>query len=128
MAMQRRLLSLLAIIGVLLHTGLFVRHNTMMVGAALDRAGLADIFSEICHGKPDSSASPDAPHPLDHSSPESCCLDCLACAGAVALLPTIFVNYAADYTIASDVPIFSEVIRPNGVALWPPGQGPPLSV
>jgi hypothetical protein len=90
--MQRRLLSLLAIIGVLLHAGLFVRHNAMMVRAALDRAALADIFSEICSGKSGSSANPDATFPGDHGSPESHCPDCLTFAGAVALLPTAFLN------------------------------------
>jgi hypothetical protein len=128
MDMQRRLLSLLAIIGVLLHAGLFVRHNAMMVGAVLDRAALADIFSEICSGKPGSSASPDATFPGDHGSPESHCPDCLAFAGAVALLPTAFLNYVADYSIASDTPISSQVVSSNGLVLWPPGQGPPLSV
>jgi hypothetical protein len=126
--MQRRLLSLLAIIGVLLHAGLFVRHNAMMVGAALERALLTEIFSEICAGKPDSPASPDATYPRDHGNPESHCPDCLACAGAVALLPTIFVDFDATYSIASDPPISSQVVSSNRLVLWPPGQGPPLSI
>jgi hypothetical protein len=126
--MQRRLLSLLAIIGVLLHAGFFVRHNAMIVGAALDQAALSDIFSEICSGKPGSPTSPDATYPRNHGNPESHCPDCLAFAGAVALLPTVFVNYDAIYSIRSDALISPQVVSQNGLVLWPPGQGPPLSV
>jgi hypothetical protein len=125
--MHRRLISLLAIVGVLLHAGIFVRHNAMMLGAALDRAAFADIFSEICHGDPN-SVSPDAPHPQNPSDPESHCPDCLGFVGAAALFPAIFADYDAVYSIISDTFISSDVVRPNIPVLWPPGRGPPLSV
>lgn len=124
--MHRRLISLLAIVGVLLHAGIFVRHNAMMLGAALDRAAFADIFSEICRGGPN-SVSPDAPHPQNPGDPESHCPDCLG-VGAAALFPVIFVDHDAVYSIVSDTFISSDVVRPNILVLWPPGRGPPVSV
>jgi hypothetical protein len=122
--MHRRFISLLAIIGVLLHAGIFVRHNAMMLGAALDQAAFADIFSEICHGGPN-SVSPDAPLPQNPSDPESHCPDCLSFVGATALFPAIFADCAAIYSIVSNTFISSDVVRPNILVLWPPGRGPP---
>jgi hypothetical protein len=54
---SRRWLALAAILGVLIHAGLFIRHNAMTLGMALDRAALADAFGEICHGQLESSGS-----------------------------------------------------------------------
>jgi hypothetical protein len=125
---KRRLISVLAIIGVLLHAGLFIRHNAMMLGAALDHAALADIFSNICFGHADSSANPDATHPRNQDGPQSRCLDCLSCGSAVALLPAISATYGATYAIVSDSIIPSDPVRPNSLELWPPGRGPPLGV
>jgi hypothetical protein len=123
---QRRLVSLLAIIGMLLHAGLFVRHNAMMLGVALDRAAFVDAFDEICLGKSNSPATSDAGHPQNKGDPQAHCPDCLGFAGAVALLPTISVNYDASYSIASDVLFSSQVISTDGLLLWPPGRAPPL--
>ena len=123
---HRRLVSLLAIVGMLLHAGLFVRHNAMMLGAALDGAVLADAFDEICVGKPNSPATPDAGHPQNPGDQRSHCPDCLAFAGAVALLSTAFVNYDAAYSIASDTLFSSQVVSTDGLLLWPPGRAPPL--
>ena len=124
---KRRLVSVLAIIGVLLHAGFFIRHNAMMLGATLDHAALADVFSEICSGQSNSSASPDAAHPRNQDGSQSRCLDCLSCASAAALLPTS-ANYDATYAVASDSLIPSHVVRLNSLAFWPPGRGPPLDV
>jgi hypothetical protein len=123
---HRRLVSLLAIIGMLLHAGLFVRHNAMMLGVALDRAVLADAFDEICLGKPNSPATPDAGHPRNEGDPQAHCPDCLGFASAVALLSTTFVNYDASYSITSDALFSSQVVSTDGLLLWPPGRAPPL--
>ena len=123
---RRQLVSLLAIIGMLLHAGLFVHHNAMMLEAALDRAVLADAFNEICFGKSNSPAIPDAGHPQNEGDPQSHCPDCLGFAGAVALLSTTSVNYDARYLIASDTLFSSQVVSTDGLLLWPPGRGPPL--
>jgi hypothetical protein len=128
MMSKRRLVGVLAIIGVLLHAGLFIRHNAIMLRAALDHAALADVFSEICVGQANSSGSPDAAHPRNHDGPQSRCLDCLSCASAVALLPATSANHDATYATASDSLIPSDVEGPHSLELWPPGRGPPLGV
>lgn len=125
---SRRLLSVVAIVGMLLHAGLFVRHNAMMLGATLDHDNLGGIFSEICSAKLDASEGQAATHPQDRNETNSHCQDCLAFAGAVALLAIIAATYDATYSTTFDTRISSQVERRNILALWPPGQGPPVNV
>ena len=53
----RPLIHILAVLGVLVHAGALVRHNTAMVGATLEYNALLSDVGSICHGNPDSSGS-----------------------------------------------------------------------
>jgi hypothetical protein len=121
----RRCIGSLAIIGMLLHAGLFVRHNAMMLGSALDSAALAAAFGEICFGASGSTHSPDSTSPQNPDGLQSHCLVCLAFAGAVALLPPTLPFYVSFYSIASDTVFSTDPLSSADAPLWPPGQGPP---
>jgi hypothetical protein len=120
----RRWIGCLAIIGMLLHAGLFVRHTAMMLGGALASAALAAAFGEICSGASGSARSPDSALPQNPASRQNHCPDCLGFAGA-ALLPPTLPFYVTFYSIASDTVFSAAAVSSADVPLWPPGQGPP---
>jgi hypothetical protein len=123
----RRWIGTLAIFGMLLHAGLFVRHNAMMLGAALDGAALAAAFGEICFGAKGSTHSPNSTLPQNPDSLQSHCPDCLGLAGAVAMLPPTPPFYVSFYSIASDRLFSTDPLNSADTPLWPPGQGPPAA-
>jgi hypothetical protein len=122
----RRWLSLVAILGVLVHAGLFVCHNAMMLGAALDSAALAEALGEICQGQPGSSQSVDQTLPQNPDGVRHRCPDCLGAAAVNVVLPAAPAFYLTICSIDSDTRISAALVASADVALWPPGQGPPL--
>jgi hypothetical protein len=122
----RRWLSFVAILGVLMHAGLFVHHNAVMLGAALDGAALAEAFGEICHGRLGSPQSVDPALPLSPDSVGCHCPDCLGSGGINAVLPSAPSFYLIFSLVKSDTRFRTARMALTDFALWPPGQGPPL--
>ena len=122
----RRWVSVVAIVGVLVHTGLFVHHNAMMLGMALDGVALAGAFGEICHSRPGSPQSVDPALPQSPDSVRYHCPDCLGSSGVNAVLPSAPAFYLTFYQIDSDTRVLTAPVVSLDVPLWPPGRGPPL--
>lgn len=120
----RRLIGIVAIVGVLLHAGLFVRHNAMMLAAALDAATPGDVFGEICFAS--KSGSIDFPGADRSGDLLRHCPDCLHFAGGNAVLPIISLPWVAPYSVASNLYFAIEIPPGDPRAFWPPSRAPPL--
>jgi hypothetical protein len=112
----RRFVSILAVIGVLIHASAIVGHNAAALDSALDMAARAVSLGEICDG----AAGSDGKSQL---------LRCPICAGMPGSLlvpaapechlPSVFI--VQDHLFAAADSGFRELFL-----FWPPGRGPPL--
>jgi hypothetical protein len=123
----RRLVNILAMLGMLAHAGALVRHNIVMVGATLDYNALLSDLGSICHNSPgfDGGSGTDVPRiPLPSNSQDACAI-CLGLVGAVALIVAHVVG--VPIAIAMKLPrcnIFAAMAElPR--ALHSPARGPP---
>jgi hypothetical protein len=129
-AMRRsRWISILALIGVLLHAGAIVRHNAAMTGANLQYQALLTGLSQLCHsatsGKVLAAAElPFVPKPTDA---QNGCPICSGLSPAVAL-PTPKLEVAV---VPEAVAIaFRPGVRctpDSSHAVCPPARGPPAA-
>ncbi len=123
-------LRVLTILGVLLHAGLLVWHNTAMLGARLQSDALASALAEICYGtgmaqrvSPDDL--PDAPPP---SNDQGSCPICKGCVSAVAILATPQLAVHEPDQASARIIVVGQVIAQRLVRVRPPTRGPPLTV
>lgn len=123
----RRWISLIALIGVLLHAGALVRHNGMMLSVALAQdAPAADLFV-ICHGGADQTSDrdtdqPGLPKPADA---KTSCPICSGQAPAFALAapqPLLVRAVVAQNTVWRSI---SRARLLQRTAVCPPSRGPP---
>jgi hypothetical protein len=123
---HRRWISIVALLGVLLHASVLVRHNAVMLGALLLHDTLVSDLRQMCHGgravTGDDGALPSVPRPSDAQN------GCPICSGL-----------ASAFAIAAPVP--APLTRPIGrpiqgqisvaglvgpiLPLIPPARGPP---
>lgn len=77
---SRRLIGIVALLGVLLHAGALVRHSSMMLTAVLQYQALVSDFTGICHGTAAATESelPVLPRPTGVE------FGCPVCSGLVA--------------------------------------------
>lgn len=124
---RHRWTALAALIGVLLHAGLIVRHNAMVLSAKLDHAALASALGVICHGNGGvtqlpASEQPALPEPeLDRGS----CPLCAGMAPAFALVNESPLACHAPDTTSSRIAVVGETIRIRLAPVCPPSCGPP---
>jgi hypothetical protein len=125
----RRLISLVAVFGVLLHAGLVVRHNAFKLSATLQHQELVEALGVICHGNGGTAqlAASDVPHVPQPSDSQSDCPICSGMVSAAALPPAM--NFA---TLAHDsksvrLAVVGREIALRLVAVCPPSRGPPHS-
>jgi hypothetical protein len=126
--LRRRLTVLVALLGVLLHAAIVVRHNGMMLSAHLQRADLLSALSVICFGSGEQHANvslPDVPAP---SGSQSDCPICSGLVSAVVAVPQQFVIEARAYAVSQRIAHVAEVIAPTLRSVWPPSRAPPVSV
>ncbi len=129
MAWIRKFASLLATIGVLLHAGLIVRHNSLMAAADYERAALADAFGVICHSQADTDDPSDRSDADVPSKRPSHCPICLGFSSAAAVLPELPFHSFRPGVKKSWAPSFAILRVTDGIgAWWPPGRGPPSIV
>jgi hypothetical protein len=125
----RFIVSLLALLGVLLHAGLLVRHSTMMLNAKLLNQELAAALGVICHSDGTTSRLPASDLPALPEPPGNQG-DCPLCMGlmAVAVLPSNDLPSFAPDLASARIAVVSEVIAPRLSAVCPPARGPPRIV
>jgi len=122
------LLRYLAIIGIILHAGLIVRHNAAMLGSHLQLASLTADLAEICHGAGGPSAAdqhqlPKMPSP---GSDLGSCPMCTGCISAVAILPTPYSIARVPHRTVIRMEVVGETIAQRLARLRPPSRAPPL--
>lgn len=80
----RRLIGIVALLGVLMHAGALVRHNGTMLNALLQYQGLVAALTAMCHGS-GSAADVDLPYLPKPSGVEFGCPVCSCLVAAFAL-------------------------------------------
>ena len=127
---SRKWISVLAVLGVLLHAGALVRHNAAMASAALEHQALLASLTQICHGGGgggtlDTSELPYVPRPNDAQN------GCPICSGLASAIALAAPSAGLTLVLAPAAPDFAvEVHRAPGAAyyLHPPARGPPQVV
>lgn len=126
--LRRRLTVLVALLGVLLHTAIVVRHNGMMLSAHLQRADLLSALSVICFGSGEQHANVDLPELPTPSGSQSDCPICSGLLSAVVDVPQQFAVEAREYAASQRIAHVAEVMAPSLRSVWPPSRAPPVSV
>jgi hypothetical protein len=124
---SRTWISVLAVLGVLLHAGAIARHNAAMAGAALDYRALLAGLTQICHGgsgtgRIDASELPYVPPPNDAQS------GCPICSGLSPVLALAAPPAGLALAFAPSSPVsVREAYGVRGAEnhLHPPARGPP---
>lgn len=126
---SRKWISVLALLGVLLHAGAIVRHNAAMTGANFQYQALLTGLAQLCHsatsGKVLAAAElPFVPKPTDA---QNGCPICSGLSPAVALaapeLEVAFVPAPVAIAFHPD----AQRIPASGHAVCPPARGPPAA-
>lgn len=127
MRLSSTLLRYLAIIGIILHAGLIVRHNAAMLGSHLQLAALTADLAEICHGAGGSSTDDQQQLPEMPSSGGDLgsCPICTGCISAVAVLPTPYAFSREPYVAAIRMEVVGDIITQRLARLRPPSRAPP---
>lgn len=125
MTRNRKWVTLLAVVGVLLHAGLVTRHATAMVQTRLLHQAIVADLAIICHSDGTiGSRAGIVDLPLPGQSEETCPI-CLGQISATALLPTPICVPQPIPTASARVLVLAEVIAPRLTRLRPPTRGPP---
>ena len=127
MRLGLRKAGVLAILAMLLHAGLLVRHHVGMVGSYLAHADIVSSLGVICHGSERTTADgsselPSVPAPAHDTGCPLCASGC----AVVAILPERIVLRAAELPVSLRLETVAEVIVQRLVHLRPPTRGPPL--
>jgi hypothetical protein len=110
---------------VLLHAGLLVRHNGVMLDAAFDRLALAFAGGAIiCHGD---GVQPSTDGPSHHGKLQTCPV-CVAATAAVAILPSLVAIKATASAYRLRIVSNDTHAVPPPTDLRPPSRGPPQAV
>lgn len=124
---MRKLVVVVALLGVLAHAAALARHNGRMLGLWLEHQDLVAALLVICHGGGGSTtadlAKLDLPAaPSDHAS------DCPLCMGlaVAAILPAPFAIPTPRVVHSERIAHVAEFITPRLRAAWPPTRGPPV--
>jgi hypothetical protein len=123
----RRWISIVAIIGMLLHAGLFARHSAMALKAALGDAATAGFYGVICSTNDVHIAVDRASQdPGDQSGHKPFCPFCLGVLSGAALLPAPFDFQVHQFYRVFDKRVAEITFRPAYHLYWPPGRAPPF--
>lgn len=120
----RGLIGIVAMLGVLLHAAIVVRHHGLMLNAQLQYQALAADFKVICHGTvaPSEAELPNLPRPASTD------YDCPVCSGLVGAFALAAVEQVAvprplpdTHDRPADRPALQLAVRRD----LPPARGPP---
>jgi hypothetical protein len=126
----RRYINLVALIGVLVHAGLVVRHHQVMLGAHLERQDLIGALAVICHsnGQPATSSENVPWVPLPSDQQNSHCPLCAGLATAVALPASVESGVPLQFRAAAPQLVRYEARPVETESVKPPTRGPPLPI
>lgn len=124
---RRRWISILALMGVLLHAGAIVRHSAAMTGATFQYQALLSGLTQICHGSGtggviDASDLPYLPRPSDA---QNGCPICSGLNSAVALAVPQAEPVAVPLPATIVFQVATHCAPDSGHAVCPPARGPP---
>ena len=123
------LLRVLAIVGIALHAGLLVRHNSSVLAGHLQSASLIAALSEICRsGGAAGTERPDAPEPPFPGTESSSCPICKGCVSAAAVLPAVAEFNPVSYAALARIEAVGEAIAQRLTRVLPPARAPPLYI
>ena len=126
---SRKWISVLALLGVLMHAGAIARHNAVMAGAIFQYQALLTGLSQLCHsatsGKVLAAAElPYVPKPTDAQNGCPICSGLSPAVALAALNPDIaFVPALTAIEFHSP----SLCLPASGHAVCPPARGPPAA-
>jgi hypothetical protein len=122
-AVLRRLATVAALMGVLLHAYALVRHAPMEVAAKLQHTGLVSSLATICHNSGDSGRFEIPYVPLPATGQK--CPECVGVAGTLAIEPPGVV--VAKQVEAQTIRMrrFADVVVERSAGRQPPPRGPP---
>ena len=123
------IVGLIAVLGVLFHAGLLVRHHVQMLTAHLAQQSLTSALGVICHATGTSGTLEDAERP-DLPPPQNTtdCPICMGLGSAVAVLAERVVMRNVSHAISIRQEIIAEIITEALTHLRPPTRGPPSIV
>ena len=123
----RRWISILAVLGVLVHAGALVRHNGVMAGATFQYQALLTGLAQLCHSGTTGAtlAGDDLPYVPKPTDAQNGCPVCSGLSPAVALiapeLPSVLVPASVAVAFHDD----AQFVACWGHAVCPPARGPP---
>lgn len=120
----RGLIGIVAMLGVLLHAAILVRHHGLMLNAQLQYQGLSADLKVICHGSvtPDETELPNLPRP---ASTDYDCPVCSGLVGAFALAAVELGTIPRPISITHDFHAEQSTAQPAHRRDLPPARGPP---
>ena len=124
---SRKWISVLALLGVLLHAGAIVHHNAAMTGASLQYQALITGLAQLCHvtATADVVAASELPSVPRPSDAQNGCPICSGLSSAIALPApepaAIFVPAPVGIVFYSH----KHGVPEPGHAVCPPARGPP---
>ena len=121
-----RIISLVAVVGVLLHAGLLVRHNGIMLDAAFDRLALSFAGGVICHG--DGSGIQPASGMPAHSGEMANCPVCVGAMAGAAILPPLVMLPGNGLASILHTAEADQHIGHHPGDVRPPSRAPPANV
>lgn len=124
---SRKWISVLALLGVLLHAGAIVRHNAAMTGVTLQYQALLTDLIQICHGGAggDTLATAELPFVPKPTDAQNGCPICSGLGPVVALLAAQPAVVAVDLPTAIAFHPETHCVPDSGYAVCPPARGPP---
>jgi len=126
---SRKWISVLALLGVLLHAGAIARHNAAMTGATLQYHALLTDLAQLCHGSTtgDALAAAELPYVPRPSDAQNGCPICSGLSAAVALPAPEPAGVIVPAPAAIAFYVDTHCVPDSGHAVCPPARGPPAA-
>ena len=122
----RRIISAMAVLGVLLHAGFVARHSGIMVAKQLDHQGLIEALTIICHSDGSTASLPIVDGGFPPTSEQAS--ECPICSGLapVAVLVSSPLNLPCSLISKCErIERIAERVQERLPAFWPPSRAPP---
>jgi Protein of unknown function (DUF2946) len=123
----RKWISVVALVGVLLHAGAVVRHNAGMLGALFQHQALLADLAQICHGvgSGDAQSTADLPFIPMPSDAQKGCPICSGLVSPFGLTPPAPAWLPPPAHQAAHQPIAVAALPVQPRTAHPPARGPP---
>ena len=124
---SRKWISVLALLGVLLHAGAIARQSAAMTGATLQYHALLTGLAQLCHGSTtgDALAAAELPYVPRPSDAQNGCPICSGLSAAIALIAPEPAGIFVPPPVAMAFHADPHCVPHSGHAVCPPARGPP---